>query len=266
MTKSLLKKTFAYLSRRNRNWFSTVHKKPHFILGNQKSGTSAIGNLVSMASNLPYSEDFFVRGNINDILNYHSGKISFDEIINRYRYEFSKPLIKDPDLTFFANDLIRRFPGSGFIFIIRNPFQNIRSILNRLKIPGTDRDLSSSQTILNEFPGWRIVLEGLGPVINYENHIEVLAQRWVLAYKQYLKHEELIHLVRYEDFLSDKKSTIVNCCEKLGIGSDHSFHHLLDHQFQPKGNPDVDLKLFFGEHNYQLIQSTCEKPMETLGY
>ena len=71
-------------------------KKPHFILGNQKSGTSAIGNLVSTASNLSYSEDFFVRGDINDISRYLSGKICFDEIVNRKQVRIFKATYKRP--------------------------------------------------------------------------------------------------------------------------------------------------------------------------
>ena len=113
-----------------RSIFFKINKKPIFILGNPKSGTTVIGKLISKASNKSHTSD--IKSVIyNSSQKLDSGLISLNYFIKNHKYEFSKEIIKEPSLSYHVEDLIETYPDSKFIWIVRNPFQNIRSILNR---------------------------------------------------------------------------------------------------------------------------------------
>ncbi len=249
-----------------RERFARVHPAPIFVLGNQKSGTSAIASLLALAAKLSYTQDFFVKSDISQVASYHDGALSLEAIVSANKRAFSAEIIKDPDLTFFVDDLLRVFPESRFVFIVRDPRQNIRSILNRLEIPGTATSLADHPQVLRKNPGWTHVVRGLAPTIQGSNHIEILAERWNLAVSLFERYKDRVQYLRYEDFNDNKVDAIERLCQSLELPLNGEYRHMLDHEFQPKGKRGAQLTEFFGEENLSLIGATCGQGMQRHGY
>lgn len=244
-----------------------IHPNPVFVLGNQKSGTSAIAALLGEATGLSYTIDILClyEGLEERLL---QGAATFDEVIYRGRYYFSKDIVKDPGLTFFYNEIALRFPESKRVFVLRDPRQNIRSILNRLKLPGNLDDLSAEQwqALKQEFPGWYPVLEGSLAGHQGSTYIETLALRCQRVFQLYQIHQTNCIPVHYEAFNQDKVQTIHNLASQLGLTVTQSIDHVKDKQFQPKGNTDITLEAFFGADNLKCIEAICQREMIAMGY
>ncbi|MEI7035756.1 hypothetical protein [Fulvimonas yonginensis] len=201
---------------------------------------------------------------VDDLL---AGRRSIDEVVRRYPAYFSAQIIKDPNFSFIYPELEHRFPDSPRLFIVRDPRQNIRSILNRLRIDGRLEALGPQQErALDHARGWQAILAGDGLGISHGSHIARLAQRWNLAIERYWERRSSIRLVRYEDFLADKSGCIADLAEDLGLQVVRDIHDEQDRQFQPRGNRSVTPEQFFGRHNLALIESICAEGMARFGY
>ncbi len=239
------------------------HDCPIFIFGNQKSGTSAISALLARATGTRLQLDF--RGArepyLTPLLN---GQIDLDGYIRRNAYAFSAPMIKEPGLTFIANRLAERYPNSPCVFIVRNPFDNIRSILNRLKLRG---DLRPDEVNLRALPNstWRAVVSG-GDLNLSGSYVEIQARRWNRAVDEYRKASGRFVLVRYEDFNIAKQDVIADLAERLGLTVRHSIVDVMDRAFQPRGYASVDLLSFFGPTNTARIADICADGLNLFGY
>lgn len=244
-----------------------INPNPIFVFGNQKAGTSAIAALLGEATGLSYTIDIFClyQGLEERLLN---GESSFDEVINRGQYYFSKHIIKDPGFTFFYDEIASRFPSSKRIFVLRDPRHNIRSILNRLKLPGNLDDLSPEQwqTLKQQFPGWYPVLEGSLTGHKGKTYIETLALRCQRVLQLYCQQQAELVPVYYEAFNQNKVSSIYQLATQLDLQVKQDINHVKDVQFQPKGNTQVSLEQFFGSANLQCIEEICGETMLAVGY
>jgi hypothetical protein len=251
-----------------RRWLRSVAarpvKNPVLVFGNQKSGTSAVAALLGAATGLRAQID--IRGAREPFLTpLLRHEISISDFVRRNALEFSAPIVKEPSLTFIAPELLDHFPDGRAIFIVRDPYQNIRSILNRLDVPGDSEYFVPS---LSNLPGqtWVSILSGSDLGLPSLHYIETLAQRWVRAAEVYLREPERYILVRYEDFNKEKKRCIEMLSCSLGLSADKPFEHLLDHQFQRAGQPATNLHEFFGDRNLNRITEHCERTMTRIGY
>ncbi len=245
---------------------SKVNPRPLFILGNPKSGTTVIANLLSKATKKTLTSD--IKSSIKYVtLKLDFKLLDFSEFIKKHRYEFSKDIIKEPSLSFYTDELIKEFPEAKFIWIVRNPHQNIRSILNRLKIPGNLKKINFDDFLeLKKTPAWKVNLQSKMYGHQSSNYIEAMAFRWNYAINIYKKNKDKIILIKYEDFLSDKKQFIDSLAFNLDINLKESIDDYLNVQYQPKGNANLDLNDFFGIENYNIIKEICEENMKELGY
>lgn len=163
------------------------------------------------------------------------------------------------------------FPNAKFVYIVRNPFQNIRSILNRLNLEGNlnqnskiyEKKLAS---LKKELPTWGRILEGTYPPVFGTNYIENLSLRWNLGVDTYLKNLDNMLLVRYEDFIKDKMGYIHNLCDQLNLPVTNDISNQLNKQYQVKGKSNLDLYTFFGEDNYNTISKICTEKMIPFKY
>lgn len=192
-------------------------------------------------------------------------EISIADFVKQNAVGFSAPIVKEPGLTFIAPQLLDHFPEGRAIFIVRDPFQNIRSILNRLDLPG---NLEHFVPSLDNLPNqtWLSILSGSDLALPPMHYIETLAQRWTKAVDIYLREPERYILVRYEDFKKERKRYIEMLSADLGLAADKSFEHLLDYQFQRAGQPATPLHDFFGTKNLNRISKCCECTMSKIGY
>jgi len=252
---------------RLRRLSSTINDEPIIVLGNQKSGTSAVVCLLGEASKRSYTNDIFTwfgeaESSVLD------GQLPFDEFVQTARYYFSKTFIKDPGLTFIFNQLDERFPSAKYVFVIRHPLTNIRSILNRLNIPGDLEDLRDEhwEYVRTARPNWRPVLTGQSGGYLNGNYIERLAHRCRLALELAASDQNRWKIVRYEDFVADKAATISRTLEWLGFSTVADISSIVDKPFQPASAVVTPPMEFFGERNHKLIVDICSSSMSKHGY
>lgn len=248
-----------------------VHPRPVIIGGSPKSGTTAIAALLAKAVGERFSNDPFwhvvhhdARGFLlPEIL---EGRLTIGTFVDRYAAYFEAGIVKDPDFVFLYRQLRERFPESKQVFIVRDPRDNIRSILNRLGIPGDLQEIDPRSYIPASKPGWRAVFEGCGLGTIQGNYIARLARRWSLGVRRYLEERASIRLVRYEDFVGDKVGVIEQLADDLGLVVRNDISGEVNRQFQPRGRRNVVLETFFGEDNLRAIESVCADGMAALNY
>lgn len=235
-----------------------IYPAPIFILGHAKSGTTAIASLLSKATNQPVTIDPLFRIDPDGYLQQQlfSGELPFKNLVQAHKFYFSTPINKDPKLTFFYDELCQCFSQAKFIFVIRDPRDNIRSFLNRREIPGH----------LDKLPEDKQQWIGNLPPIKGQNYIEKLANRWNLAADTYLNHQEQFTLIRYEDFALDKVGTIQNLAQTMSLIPNHDISKYLNLQYQPSGDRQVSWSEFFQAENLHLIETICSERMNRFGY
>lgn len=247
-----------------RSALSSVNNSPILVLGNQKSGTTAIAALLAEKAGLSATLDLNEM-TAEDERKMHKREGGLAEFVASHKLEFSRDLIKEPRLTFLYPKLRERFPNGQYVFIIRDPRDNIRSILNRLELPGDKKYLGEGE-IDSIDPVWSLVLNGEWMGLSGKNYVDMLAARWSRSARTYLDHDDAFCLVRYENFVADKVGTITGLAEQLGLEKSHAIDDKVDVQYQPRGNRSVDWDTFFGAKNLYRIENLCEPAMSSLGY
>jgi len=237
---------------------------PVIVLGNQKAGTSAIAALLGRAAGLSTTIDLRNEISRPTFHRLKAGGLDFERFIRGNRLDFSRQIIKEPNLSLFYPELAASFPAARFVFIFREPRDNARSILNRLKVPGhlPDIDYRDWPEIS---PAWRLVMDAGWAGLGGDSYIDRLAQRWSYMARVYLAQPERFALVRYEDFRADKQAAIHALCAALQLPVVADIAGQVDRNFQPPGDRNTDLAAFFGP-NFGLFERHCGEEMKALGY
>lgn len=238
-----------------------------FVLGNQKSGTTAIAALLAECAGETFFSDVLYTNKVKlkDLLD---GTPSVEELAASHPESFEAAVVKDNDFTFLYPGLARTFPRAGFVFIVRDPRQNIRSILNRLDLPGDLPDLSVEQyaRLEKKLPGWHTILTGSSFGSSTGHYVDVLADRWVRANQVYLDAADRMTLVRYEDFDAAKRPVIERLARELGFSVANDISASQDRQYQRKGDRSITPEAFFGEENLKRVERRCAPLMPSFGY
>ena len=241
-----------------------VNEAAVFVVGNQKSGTSAIGSLLAIYGGLRATIDIIPEIRRQLVPEVAAGRTSFAKVVRTYRRSFSRDLVKHPNFVLILDQLIAAFPQGRFAFIVRDPRDNIRSILDRVDLPGNSSELTPSE-ISALSPAWRRVFD-IGET-DASNYVASLCQRWNSAVDSYQRHKERMALIRYEDFVKDKVVQIALLAGVLGIEERCTIHQLVDKPFQPAGaNRLQPLSEFFGTANLKTIELLCGSRASSLGY
>lgn len=263
------------INRLKREWYQkTARLNPEtiFLLGHPKAGTTVIAALLSEISGKTVIIDpiFRIHNSVQLRQQLQANPLKFERFINKHQYCFAADIVKDPYLIFCCDELLKYFPEAKFIFINREPRDNIRSILNRLEIPGNLRELESNyQEKLPKLPkgsDWREIIEGLLPPVSGNNYIERLAHRWNLAVDIYQANRDHLVYIRYEDFLIDKVGFIHDLAKKMKLEPIHDISERVDVQYQPRGDRHITWIDFFGEENLSRIETICKERMKLLDY
>ncbi len=242
-------------------------RRPVFVLGNQKSGTTAIAALLAQCIGEPFISDVLYRNKLHlkDLLD---GTPSLAELVQSHPESFAATVVKDNDFTFLYPSLARAFPEAGFVFIVRDPRQNIRSVLNRLKLPGDLDSLTAEQYahLRKKLPGWHTILTGSSFGSSTGHYIDVLADRWVRANQVYLSASDRMTVVRHEDFDAAKRPVIERLATELGFSVANDISGSQDRQFQPLGDRTITPEAFFGPQNLERVERRCATLMPSFGY
>ncbi|PNW35287.1 UNVERIFIED_CONTAM: hypothetical protein BEN50_17775 [Euhalothece sp. KZN 001] len=250
-----------------RCYTSQVNPHPILVFGNQKSGTSAVTALLGEATGLSYTIDIFcLYEDLEERL--LKRETSLNELLDRARFYFSREIIKEPGLTFFYDDLRAHFPKSHQVFVLRNPYDNIRSILNRVNLPGNLEDLNDIhwQYIREKLPYWYVVFDGTFAGHKGNNYIETLALRCRQVFEIYLSCQTNVIPIWYESFKKNKVKIIHQLASELNLPIKHNIENIKDNQFQPKGNSSIDTETFFGSKNMERIRKICGEVALDVGY
>lgn len=259
-----------------RNWqwrvmnaLSRENPEPIFLLGNQKSGTTAIAGLLARLTGLSATLDVGREVKNPTFHRIPNGEVSFAQYVRRNRWAFAKQLIKEPNLTLFYPQLRERFPRARYVFIVRDPRDNIRSLLDTLRLPGDLEHLdpaSYGPSNPRSNPGWPLVFDSHWYGIGGDQYIEHLAERWRAMCDVYLANREHMTLCRYEDFDKDKLETLESLCRSLELPAANDIRSELDEQFQPRGDRSRSWIDFFGDDNLARIERVCADGMRAFGY
>jgi hypothetical protein len=232
-----------------------------FVFGNQKSGTSAIAGLLAAATGKRLAADFPGARHpfIGPLLR---GETPITAFVRRNRGFFSAPIVKEPSLTFVAPALLTFFPEARCIFVLRNPWQNIRSILNRLDLRGDTLQPEHRSKTIN--PTWSDILLGADLGLPPDHFVSILAIRWLRAAEIGQSLGERAALVRYENFTEAKRETIAHLAAGAEFPVIADVASQVDHPFQPRGT-DESPHSFFGP-NLARIEAICGAQARALGY
>lgn len=237
------------------------------VTGMQKSGTTAIAKLLGAAAGETVCSDPLHRlweQNVDFRYHLYSRGQPLRNFWRGHRRLFEGRIIKDPDFVSLVPDLQEMFPEAVFVFVVRDPRDTIRSILNRLKLPGNPGGFDLSSASLPAL--WNGLLRGEEPGAQGDNYVEVLAHRWVRASELAVGESSRDVLVKYEDFCRDKVGIISELARHLGYSKLSRIEHLVDVQYQPKGDNSARWKDYFGKESLAQIERIVEPHMEKFGY
>ena len=246
-------------------WLRREPPENVIVLGNQKSGTTVVAALLSQCLGTSVTLDF--PAEIRDLLHPRiwSGELDFSELVRANRKEFSRGVVKDATLSLFFPQTAQHFPRSQFVMVMRDPRDNLRSILNRLKLPGNLPDLPP-EVMAEMIPAWKLIVDGRWLGLKGDNYIERLAARWDLIASTYLTHATRMVLIKYDNFVKDKAGAIAQLARALGREPRHDISDKVDVQYQSRGDRDVRWLDFFGRDNLGRIERICRERMSALGY
>ncbi len=243
-----------------------VNQAPIFVFGNQKSGTTVIAALLSKTARKPLTSDIFYRIELPAEKMLLQKEITIRDFVKKNKFYFSTNIIKEPGLIFFYDQLVEYFPKAKFIFILRDPRDNIRSIFNRLQIPGDLKDLGKKRFEALPDATWKMIMDGELFGVKGNNYIETQANRWNLALKIYKENAVNIELIRYEDFVKDKAGEITKLATRVGLKPVCDIAEYVDIQYQPRGDRNITWHEFFGSENLHLIETICRNGIENFSY
>jgi hypothetical protein len=247
------------------SWLRRERPENIILLGNQKSGTTVVAALLSQCIGASVTLDF--PAEMSQLLHPRiwAGELDFRELVRANRKEFSRGVVKDPTLSLFFPQTAQHFPRSRFVMVMRDPRDNLRSILNRLKLPGNLPDLSP-EVMAEMIPAWKLIVDGRWLGLRGDNYIERLGARWDLIASTYLAHSDRMVLIKYEDFMKDKAATIMGLARALGRQPRHDISDKVDVQYQSRGDRDVKWVDFFGPNNLARLERICAVRMAAFGY
>ena len=241
-----------------------VNEAPILLLGNQKSGTTAIAALLARHTGRSVTLDVpALWGDAERAI--RAGEVRLEDVVRRDRLRFSRDIVKEPALSFIADAARAAFPAATLVTVVRDPRDNLRSVFDRLGLPGDRQVDAETPAGLSEH--WRAWLRpeplGLPPG---STHVDVAAHRWNLAADTWLEHPDDVLLVRYEDFLQDKAGYVAGLADRLGLPHVQDVAAETDTDFQPRGDRDVRWDRFFGADGLRRVNALCGPRMERLGY
>ncbi|MGM0501225.1 MAG: hypothetical protein ACQERJ_01730 [Bacillota bacterium] len=194
-------------------------KNKVFVLGNPYSKASWVAKILSEKSendkvlSIPagYSNSFYLE----------SEKKSLNSFIEDYPFYFTPKIISETMFTFFYDQLLKSFPEGEFLFVIRNPVDNIIDILQNLDLNPSETNYEISEIKnLNLNSKWKKTLNGKFIGEHKKSrfiHIN-LAYQWLYSYRIIKFHAENSMFIRYEDLSNN--NIVDNLCEELGLSQE----------------------------------------------
>lgn len=228
-------------------------KKPIFILGTGRSGTTILGIVLSMHREVGYlnepkaiwhlihpHEDVIGNYSQNDAKYRLTAEDATDEMCRRAAQMFgayltttrSERLVdKYPELIFRTGFVRALFPDARFIFLVRNGWDTCQSIATWSKRLGVHLNGEKHDWWGVEDRKWRLMVEQLvktdpalskvaDKIEHFERHLDRAAVEWIVTMRAGIRlmetSSDCTHLVRFEDLTAKPDETLSalgNFCE-----------------------------------------------------
>lgn len=235
------------------------------VFGNQKSGTSAVAGLLGQLTGRSVTLDLELEWRAPSYQRVWQGDMPFSAFVRRNARGLSRDIVKEPNLLLLWPEYLQHFPAVRKVLVVRDPRDNLRSLLDRLGVPGDRQDLSPADRVANG-PGWELYLSGDWLGLGERSYLEVMAWRWNLGAAFWAANRADTVLVRYEDFLADKEGVLRRTAQAVGLSPIHSVADALDRPFQPAGRGNRSWLNVFGGANLRRIETACAAGMREFGY
>ncbi len=261
---SILKKVAA-----NNSKYKPV-KKPIFILGTGRSGTTILGIVLSMHREVGYLNEpkaiwHLIHPHEDVIGNYSQSNAKYrltaedatDQMQRRAAQMFgayltttrSERLVdKYPELIFRVDFVRALFPDARFIFLVRNGWDTCQSIATWSKRLGVHRNGEKHDWWGVEDRKWRLLVEQLvetdsvlsqiaDKVKHFERHLDRAAVEWIVTMQEGIRlidtSPDCMHLVRFEDLTAKPDETLSALCDFCELPTDTIFQEYARQTLHP---------------------------------
>lgn len=266
-----MKRAMRRLMRSALNNFSRVNEEIIFICGHQRSGTTAVAKLLAIYGDLSLSDDprwaWLSRGGLAREI--YLGEEDVDSVIERNRHEFGKDVMKSPGATPLMPRLKEHMPRSKFVYIVRDPRDNICAMVERLnKYKSTQVHLDKSMFDKRD-PAYQW-LENAWLGFSEDDAVVELGTRWK-RFVQISQEVDGVLYETYEGFVADKVGFIGRLASSLGVSKRRDILPYVDIQFKKKGKSAKirgkdRWKDELEPENHDKIVSICGEEMARFGY
>ena len=235
-------------------------KKPIFILGTGRSGTTILGIVLSMHREVGYLNEpkaiWHLIHPYEDIIgNYSQSDAKYrltaedatDEMRQRAVQMFgaylattrSQRLVdKYPELIFRVDFVRALFPDARFIFLVRNGWDTCHSIANWSKRLGGEVNGEKHDWWGVNDRKWELLVEQLvktdsifakiaDEIKQFERHLDRAAVEWIITMQEGLRlmqtTSDCIHLVRFEDLTLEPDKTLATLRDFCELPADSKF-------------------------------------------
>lgn len=252
-----------------------VNPEAIHVFGCQKSGTSAVAQLTAMAGGLSATVDIpaMWRTPVTDIVR---GEATVKDFVETHRPYFSRELVKEPGLAPILDQVAGQIGLRKVVFVVRNPLTNVRSILQRRGVAGDRPELQAEEVAAMLQGNWHWAYDWphvYRPEAKFwsegRHYVEGLGTLWsscVAAMQRAEKEGVEVHVVRYEDFVKDKRGTVEGILAEFGRPVRHDVSAHVDVRFQPKGDHSVSVEDFFGATNLARLEGATRTGAHLFGY
>ena len=235
-------------------------KKPIFIIGTGRSGTTILGIILSMHKDVGYLNEpkglWHIIHPQEDIIGSYSDQDGFyritsedvsDEMCQRAKQLFGAYLSttrahrivdKYPELIFRVDFVQTLFPDAKFIFLIRNGWDTCQSIAAWSKRLGIQVKGETHDWWGVDDRKWRLLVEQLvatdddmkeivSEIRNLDQHLDRAAVEWVVTMREGLNQEQLFpdctHRVYFEELTLQPHKTLSSLCDFCELSIDSTF-------------------------------------------
>ena len=274
---SILKRVAA-----NNNRYKPV-KKPIFILGTGRSGTTILGIVLSMHKEVGYLNEpkamwHLIHPHEDVIGNYSQSHAKYrlteedatDEMCRRAAQMFgayltttrSERLVdKYPELIFRVDFVRALFPNARFIFLVRNGWDTCHSIATWSKRLGVSLNGEKHDWWGVDDRKWRLLVEQLvktdlafseiaDEIAHFERHLDRAAVEWIITMREGIRlietSPDCTHFIRFEDLTAKPDETLSALCDFCELPTDATFREYARQTLHPvpaRKPFDVHLKI-----------------------
>ncbi len=227
----------------SRGWLPTT-SKGHWIFGLPKSGTTVFAAALSeVTSSSALLDTPLLWGTAIRPL----GQKEMKALVSSHPLTFSPKLWKEPNATFYPEAAMAASEAERHILLVRAPFQNIRSHMDRLGLKGDAMSVDLETLHPRHRPAF----------LDRPNHPPALtlAERWAATHSKACWKGPEVQVHTYEAFMANPLEVLNASASHLGLPVLHEPVRSLAKQQQPRGaNRDVRPEAFFGETLCQEIE------------